>query len=218
MDQNERKWVVPRHRMVTEQLISRGISDARVLEVMRDVPRHQFVSGTYQSDGYQDTPISIGSGQTISQPYIVALMTELLRLKNDNIVLEVGTGSGYHTAVLAKLAKQVFSIERVGSLAIAAQHRLARLGVRNVEIYEGDGSLGLPVKAPFDAILVAAASPATPEPLLEQLTENGRLIVPVGSRNRQRLQLYTLTDGIPANRLLTPVRFVPLLGKWGWED
>lgn len=203
--------------MVASQIVARGVADQRVLDAMRDVPRHHFVSTEYQTQGYEDTPLPIGSGQTISQPYIVALMTEMVEIESGNVVLEIGTGSGYQAAVLARLAQRVFSVECIPELASTSRQRLEHLGVNNVEVYEGDGSSGLPEKAPFDAIIVSAASPRPSEPLLEQLAVDGRLIVPVGSRNQQRLQLWTIHKGKRRRHLLTPVRFVPLVGKWGWE-
>lgn len=207
-----------RRRMVSEQLIKRGIADHSVLNAMGEVPRHHFISESFQEDSYGDTPLPIGAGQTISQPYIVALMTELLKITSENIVLEVGTGSGYQAAVLARIAQRVFSVESVPELASAARKILDHLQIANVEIHERDGGLGLPEKAPFDAILVAAGSPRTPEPLLNQLTDDGRLIIPVGSRNQQHLQLWTMDKGKPCQSTFAPVRFVPLLGKWGWEE
>ena len=215
---DEDEWVVRRIRMVSEQLVVRGIADERVITAMREVPRHQFITKNLQTDSYKDTPVPIGAGQTISQPYIVALMTELLEIKDDDIVLEIGTGSGYHTAILARLAQRVFSVECMPELAAAARQRLDHLGVMNVEIHEGDGSVGLPDKSPFDVILVAAASPRQPDQLIDQLTSDGRLIIPVGSRHKQRLQLWAVKQGKAVNRVLTAVRFVPLTGKWGWEN
>ena len=215
--ERETNWAVMRRRMVAEQIVMRGVTDQRVLDAMREVPRHKFVPSDVEEKGYDDTPLPIRAGQTISQPYIVALMTEVLKIKEDNVVLEVGTGSGYQAAVLAHLALRVFSVERVPELASDARERFKKLGVTNVEVHEGDGSLGLPDKAPFDAILVAAASPITCEPLLEQLAADGRLILPIGSRNQQQLQLWTTMTGKRRRSLLAQVRFVPLVGKWGWE-
>ncbi len=207
-----------RQRMVEEQLIYRNIRDERVLEAMRSVPRHAFVPLEYRHMAYSDGPLPIGSGQTISQPYIVALMTQLLRLKGDENVLEVGTGSGYQAAVLAKLAKQVYTIERYTELADQAAAVLQKLGLNNVRVHIGDGSLGLPEHAPFQAILVTAAAPKVPQSLLEQLDEGGRLVVPVGGRMNQFLELWERRGAKFAQDVLVPVAFVPLRGRHGWKE
>lgn len=207
-----------RQRMVEEQLIDRNIRDERVLEAMRSVPRHAFVPLEYRHMAYSDGPLPIGSGQTISQPYIVALMTQLLRLKGDENVLEVGTGSGYQAAVLAKLAKQVYTIERYTELADQAAAVLQKLGLNNVRVHIGDGSLGLPEHAPFQAILVTAAAPKVPQSLLEQLDEGGRLVVPVGGRMNQFLELWERRGAKFAQDVLVPVAFVPLRGRHGWKE
>ncbi len=207
-----------RQRMVEEQLIYRNIRDERVLEAMRSVPRHAFVPLEYRHMAYSDGPLPIGSGQTISQPYIVALMTQLLRLKGDENVLEVGTGSGYQAAVLAKLAKQVYTIERYTELADQAAAVLQKLGLNNVRVHIGDGSLGLPEHAPFQAILVTAAAPKVPQSLLEQLDEGGRLVVPVGGRMNQFLELWERRGAKYVQDVLVPVAFVPLRGRHGWKE
>lgn len=207
-----------RQRMVEEQLIDRNIRDERVLEAMRSVPRHAFVPLEYRHMAYSDGPLPIGSGQTISQPYIVALMTQLLRLKGDENVLEVGTGSGYQAAVLGKLAKQVYTIERYTELADQAAAVLQKLGLNNVRVHIGDGSLGLPEHAPFQAILVTAAAPKVPQSLLEQLDEGGRLVVPVGGRMNQFLELWERRGAKFAQDVLVPVAFVPLRGRHGWKE
>lgn len=207
-----------RQRMVEEQLIYRNIRDERVLEAMRSVPRHAFVPLEYRHMAYSDGPLPIGSGQTISQPYIVALMTQLLRLKGDENVLEVGTGSGYQAAVLGKLAKQVYTIERYTELADQAAAVLQKLGLNNVRVHIGDGSLGLPEHAPFQAILVTAAAPKVPQSLLEQLDEGGRLVVPVGGRMNQFLELWERRGAKFAQDVLVPVAFVPLRGRHGWKE
>lgn len=167
---------------------------------------------------YSDGPLPIGSGQTISQPYIVALMTQLLRLKGDENVLEVGTGSGYQAAVLGKLAKQVYTIERYTELADQAAAVLQKLGLNNVRVHIGDGSLGLPEHAPFQAILVTAAAPKVPQSLLEQLDEGGRLVVPVGGRMNQFLELWERRGAKFVQDVLVPVAFVPLRGRHGWKE
>jgi protein-L-isoaspartate(D-aspartate) O-methyltransferase len=200
-----------RQFMVDSQLRARGISDARVLDAMLRVPRDQFVPEAYRSDAYEDHPLPIGDGQTISQPYVVALMLESLRLTPSDKVLEIGTGSGYATALLAELAAQVFSIERHPTLAENARTLLAMLGYTNARVFIGDGTLGVPSLAPFDAILVSAASPALPSALLDQLNDSGRMIIPVGSADSQQLQLIRKVDGELTISHRESVRFVPLV-------
>jgi protein-L-isoaspartate(D-aspartate) O-methyltransferase len=200
-----------RERMVRTQLAGRGIRDARVLAAMGTVPRHEFVPEPLRQDAYEDHPLPIGEGQTISQPYIVAAMLEHLELEPSNSVLEVGTGSGYVTAQLAVLCDHVFSVERHSSLAASAAATLARLGYRNVCIKVGDGSEGWSEHAPFDAILVSAATAEVPPALLVQLKEGGRMIVPVGSPTSQTLQLIRKVSGHSEVRLLEGCRFVPLV-------
>jgi len=200
-----------RRHMVDSQLISRGISAPRVLDAMLRVPRHEFVTANNRAQAYEDHPLPIGDGQTISQPYVVALMLESLQLTATDTVLEVGTGSGYATALLAELAANVFSIERHASLAANARTVLASLGYTNVRVFTGDGTLGLPDYAPFDAILVSAASFDVPPALLSQLREAGRLIIPVGSPDSQQLHLIRIINGEPVVSLRDPVRFVPLI-------
>ena len=200
-----------RQRMIYSQLRARGISDARVLEAMLRVPRHEFVPESYQAQAYEDHPLPIGNDQTISQPYIVALMLESLQVKPSDKVLEVGTGSGYATALLAELAAQVFSIERHAALAENARKVLAGLGYSNVEVLTGDGTLGFPNAAPFDAILVSAAAPELPAALLAQLREGGRMIIPVGRDDSQQLQVVRVINGQPVVAPRELVRFVPLV-------
>ncbi len=200
-----------RQHMVDSQLRARGISDPRVLDAMLRVPRHQFVPGSFSIEAYEDHPLPIGDGQTISQPYVVALMLESLQITPTDKVLEVGTGSGYVTALLAELAAQVFSIERHPALADSAREVLAALGYTNVRIFTGDGTLGLPACAPFDAILVSAAAPDLPPALLAQLSAAGRMIVPVGSADSQQLQFVRMVNGRPVVSLRELVRFVPLV-------
>ena len=207
-----------RDRMVETQVISRGISDSRVLEAMRRVPRHLFVEEALQEQAYSDYPLPIGEKQTISQPYIVALMTESLELKGDEKILEIGTGSGYQAAILAELAGRVFSIERFPGLAFRANQILQKLGYRNVIIRVADGSLGWPDEAPFDGIMATAGTPKIPQPLTDQLVMGGRLIAPVGDRQSQELVLVErLPEGIRKTNL-GGVRFVDLIGKGGWEE
>jgi protein-L-isoaspartate(D-aspartate) O-methyltransferase len=207
-----------RQRMVKEQLVERSLRDERVLEAMGAVPRHCFVPPEYRHMAYSDGPLPIGSGQTISQPYIVALMTQLLRLKGDENVLEVGTGSGYQAAVLAYLARQVHTIERHAELAEQAAGVLLGLGLSNVFVHIGDGSLGLPEFAPFQAIMVTAAAPEVPKTLLDQLDEGGRLVVPVGGRMNQFLERWERHGAKFEQDVLVPVAFVPLRGQHGWKE
>jgi len=197
--------------MVDSQLRTRGISDPRVLDAMLRVPRHEFVPEPYRAQAYEDHPLPIGDGQTISQPYIVALMLESLQLTPHDKVLEVGTGSGYVTALLAQLAAQVFSIERHASLAESARTLLAALGYTNVRVFTGDGALGLAACAPFEAILVSAAALQVPPALPSQLRDGGRMIIPIGSTDSQQLQFIRMVNGQPLNSLRELVRFVPLI-------
>jgi protein-L-isoaspartate(D-aspartate) O-methyltransferase len=199
-----------RAEMVRTQIEARGVRDARVLEAMRTVPRHRFVPESFAGAAYDDGPLPIGHGQTISQPYIVAVMTEELAPGPDDVVLDVGTGSGYQAAVLAKLVKRVYSIEIVPELAAEAKARLAALGYANVEVITGDGWAGLPAQAPFDGILVAAAPPEVPQALLDQLREDARLVIPVGAW-QQDLRVYRRTADGFAQKTLFGVRFVPLV-------
>jgi protein-L-isoaspartate(D-aspartate) O-methyltransferase len=200
-----------RQLMVDAQLRARSISDQRVLDAMLRVPRHRFVPENYRGQAYEDHPLPIGDGQTISQPYIVARMLESLQLIPTDKVLEVGTGSGYVTALLAELAAQVFSIERHPALADCARNVLAALGYTNVRIFTGDGTLGLPAEAPFDAILVSAAASDLPSTLLAQLRDLGRMIIPVGPADSQQLQFIRMVNGQPVISLRELVRFVPLV-------
>jgi protein-L-isoaspartate(D-aspartate) O-methyltransferase len=206
-----------RQRMVEEQLASRDIDDERVLEAMRSVPRHRFVLPEHQHLSYADGPLPIGNNQTISQPYIVALMTQLLVLRGREKVLEIGTGSGYQAAVLGCLVREVHTIERHRFLAERAASILAELGIHNVRVHFGDGSIGWEAAAPYNAILVTAAAPRVPQPLFAQLAEGGRLVIPVGERGNQYLERYLRQDHDFRRDRLAPVAFVPLLGRHGWE-
>jgi protein-L-isoaspartate(D-aspartate) O-methyltransferase len=200
-----------RQLMVDSQLRARGISDPRVLDAMLRVPRHEFVPEPYRAQAYEDHPLPIGDDQTISQPYIVALMLESLQLTPHDKVLEVGSGSGYVTALLAELAAQVFSIERHASLAERSRTLLVALGYTNARVFTGDGALGLAACAPFDAILVSAAALRLPPALPPQLREGGRMIIPIGSTDSQQLQFIRMVNGQPLNSLRELVRFVPLI-------
>ena len=201
-----------RERMVREQIEARGVKNHRVLEAMRKVPRHLFIPEANRNMAYEDTPVPIGEGQTISQPYIVAYMTDALKIKPTDRVLEVGTGSGYQAAILGELAAEVYTIEVLPDLAERAAALLAELGYRNVHVRVGDGYLGWPEEAPFDAIILTAAPPEIPEPLLQQLAEGGRLIAPVGV-DFQQLVLIRKKEGRFTRENLLPVRFVPMTGR-----
>jgi len=204
--------------MVESQLISRGIKDTRVLDTMRKVPRHRFVEEALFSQAYNDHPLPIGEKQTISQPYMVALMTEALDLQGPERVLEIGTGSGYQTAILAELAEKIYSIERIRALSARAQRILDDLGYFNVVLKVGDGSLGLKEEAPFEAIMVTAGSPDIPQPLVDQLAMGGRLVVPVGDRYTQALiKIVRVKEGVTKTDL-GGCRFVNLLGTHGWKE
>jgi protein-L-isoaspartate(D-aspartate) O-methyltransferase len=206
-----------RLKMVEGQIAARGIADARVLEAMRKIPRHLFLEEALGDRAYDDSALPIGEKQTISQPFIVALMTQALALQATEKVLEIGTGSGYQTAILAELAARVYSIERVKSLALKARERLDRLGYRNVAVRNSDGTYGWGEAAPFDAILVAAGSPSIPSMLVEQLREGGRLVIPVGDRNAQVLQLGVKQRGLLVLSCLTDCTFVPFIGAFAWS-
>ena len=210
-------YAAERRAMVEEQLRERGVRSPRVLEAMRKVPRHLFVPEDCVAGAYTDQPLPIGEGQTISQPYMVAVMTEALELTGTERVLEVGTGSGYQAAVLSLLAGEVYTVESHASLAVAARRRLARLGYANVHVHSGDGTLGLPELAPFDAIVVTAAAPKLPPPLVEQLAEGGRLVIPVGQADQQELLQVRKTGDKTTSRVLHYCRFVPLVGRHGWR-
>ncbi|MGA2855802.1 MAG: protein-L-isoaspartate(D-aspartate) O-methyltransferase [Candidatus Sulfotelmatobacter sp.] len=204
-------YVTLRLRMVDSQIRARGIEDERVLSAMSRVPRHEFTAGRYRDQAYEDYPLPIGEGQTISQPYIVALMLEALALTPSDRVLEIGTGSGYVTALLAELAAEVVSLERYAVLADEARGLLADLGHSNVKVIVGDGTFGFPPGAPYDAIIVSAAGPEVPRPLLAQLAESGRMIIPVGSFDSQQLQLIRMHNGQPHTQWRELCRFVPLV-------
>ncbi|NMB67294.1 MAG: protein-L-isoaspartate(D-aspartate) O-methyltransferase [Chloroflexi bacterium] len=218
---NDPTFSSQRERMVRWQIERRGISTPRVLAAFRSVPRHCFVRREDWPDAYEDRPLPIGLGQTISQPYIVALMTDLLRLQGGETVLEIGTGSGYQAAILSLLAGQVHTVERHELLAERARQALEALEaleLRNVTVHTADGSLGWPEAAPYGGILVTAAAPAVPAPLLEQLAEGGRLVLPVGPSGYQVLQVWQREGGTWTHEDVIPVAFVPLRGQYGWDE
>lgn len=207
-----------RLEMVEGQLRSRGIRDERVLHVMQRVPRHLFVSEDYRAEAYEDKPVPIPCDQTISQPYMVAVMTELLELSSGSSVLEVGTGSGYQAAVLGCLAKTVVTIERHEPLAVFARKHLRALSLENVDVRVGDGTLGAPDEAPFDGIIVTAGGPEVPRALMKQLAIGGRMVCPVGNRRDQELIVVTRNAEGFEQTTNTRCRFVPLIGEEGWEE
>ena len=211
-------FAINRERMIEEQLVPRGISDPRVLEAMRQVPRHLFVEDAMQAHAYGDFPLPIGSGQTISQPYIVALMTEALQLKGTERVLEIGTGSGYQAAILSRLCLRVYTIERIDALVGRARRVFDRLRYHNIVSRIDDGTEGWAAEAPFDGILVTAGGPRIPDPLLAQLADPGRLVIPVGDQGVQDLQLVEKRDGGLTVRTIEQVRFVDLIGAYGWPS
>jgi protein-L-isoaspartate(D-aspartate) O-methyltransferase len=200
-----------------EELRAKGIRDLAVLRAVEMTPRHLFVPTGIRHRAYDDSPLPIGNGQTISQPFIHAQYLELLKLEGSERALEIGTGTGYQTALLARLVAQVFSVERIASLAKQARDILQQLGLRNVSLLTGDGTLGWREHAPYDAILVSAGSPSVPQPLIDQLADGGRLLVPVGDRDIQELMLYVRRGEVIEKRKVAPVRFVPLIGTHGWE-
>lgn len=213
----EVRYDVAREKMVREQLIARGICDERVLEAMRDVPRHRFVDSALADRAYGDYPLPIGSGQTISQPYIVALMTEALELKAQDTVLEIGTGSGYQAAVLAEIAEKVYTVERLKELEVRARKVLDELGYHNVATRIFDGTYGWKDRAPFDAIIVTAASPDIVDHLVDQLKVGGRMVIPVGSPMNQTLIKLVKTPTGTRTQNLTGCVFVKLIGAFGYE-
>jgi len=204
--------------MIEVQLRQRGIRNRRILAAMACVPRHAFVDERYQAQAYDDNPLPIGESQTISQPYIVALMLELLDPAPDHAILEIGTGSGYQTALLAELASHVYTIERHSVLAFRAQAILEKLGYVNITLEIGDGSAGLPTYAPYDGIVVSAAAPTMPQKLFDQLKEEGRLVIPIGPAETQELQLIRKVEGKPVVAQQIGCRFVPLIGEQGYRE
>jgi protein-L-isoaspartate(D-aspartate) O-methyltransferase len=204
--------------MLRQHLKARGINDARVLDAMARIPREQFIDESLRVEAYADRALGIACGQTISQPYMVALMTQALALRGDERVLEIGTGSGYQAAILAELAREVVTIERHEALSHQAARRLAELGCNRVKLFVADGTLGWPAQAPYDRILVAAAAGTVPPPLIEQLIPGGILVIPLGSRDHQMLQAIHKIGDEPRIESLSACRFVPLVGEEGWAD
>lgn len=207
-----------RSRMVEQQIRARGITNPRVLDAMREIPRHLFVPPPYTSSAYIDAPLPIGNGQTISQPYIVALMTNLLETHAEDRVLEIGAGSGYQAAILARLVRHVTTIERIHPLADLARKNIVTLGLKNVSIIVGDGTEGYQENAPYDGIIITAATPQVPPPLIDQLDEEGTLVAPVGGRDIQELITIKKHHGRIVQSSHGGVRFVPLIGEHGWTD
>lgn len=206
-----------RRQMVEEQLIPRGIHDERVLATFGEVPRHRFVPKEFLGSAYADHPLPIGEGQTISQPYMVALMTESLQLSGRERVLEIGTGSGYQAAILAEIAKEVYSVERFEALAKRAKDTLLTLGFSNVKVKVGDGTLGWEEFSPYEAIVVTAGAPSIPQPLVDQLKEGGRMVIPIGGDFSQMLTLVTKSGGKVTSCNICGCVFVPLIGEKGWK-
>jgi len=204
--------------MIEEQLVARGITDQRILEAMRTVPRHLFVEDAFQAHAYGDFPLPIGSGQTISQPYIVALMSLTLQLTGTEKVLEIGTGSGYHAAILSRLCQKVYTVERIDGLVGRARKVFDRLRYHNIISRIDDGTVGWPSEAPFDRIIVTAGGPRIPEPLIAQLADPGRLVMPVGGQDVQELQVVDKRDGSITVTTIEQVRFVDLIGAHGWPN
>ncbi|MFL7809819.1 MAG: protein-L-isoaspartate(D-aspartate) O-methyltransferase [Anaerolineae bacterium] len=217
MSEEEADLARERKEMVRRQIKGRRIQDELVLEAMRTVPRHRFVPPYVRGSAYRDAPLPIGEGQTISQPYVVAFMTAALQLSGGEKVLEIGTGSGYQAAVLALIAGEVISVERLPRLAEEARRTLAELGYDNVRVVVGDGTQGWPEEAPYDAIMVTAASPEVPAPLLQQLADGGRLVAPVGPRHTQQLVRVRREGEEFGREDLLGVAFVPLIGEHGWD-
>ena len=211
------KFERARKQMVKSQIVRRGLRNERLLAAFESVPRHMFVPEEYRYAAYDDSPLPIGFSQTISQPYIVALMTNLLKLKGDERVLEIGTGSGYQAAILGMMAEEVHTVEYLPELATNADKLLKELGLDNVHVHVGDGSLGWPETAPYKGILVAAAAPQVPKTLLDQLEEGGRLILPVGGRGMQNLEVWEREGNSFKSKVETAVAFVPLRGEEGWD-
>jgi len=211
-------YEMSRARMVREQLTPRGITDPNVLHAMNTVPRHLFVEDALQAQAYGDFPLPIGEGQTISQPYIVALMTQALQLRGHETVLEIGTGCGYQTAILAAICEKVYTVERIKPLLVKARKRFDQLHLLNVLCKIDDGTLGWPEYGAYDAIIVTAAGPKVPQPLIDQLADPGIMVIPVGDRMSQELVVVSKQDGAISRNTIEHVRFVSLIGDHGWQS
>ncbi len=207
-----------RRRMVERQIEARGIHNPGVIAAMQEIPRHLFIPPPYDQNAYDDNPLPIGGGQTISQPYIVAVMTDLLHPERSDNVLEIGAGSGYQAAILSRLVRRLTTIERIPAVAILARNNLKLLGIGNVEVIEGDGTQGYPQNAPYNGIIITAATPEIPQPLIDQLADGGRLVAPVGERDVQELVTLEKHGDRMIPEYHGEVRFVPLIGKHGWEN
>ena len=216
MVQKEQDYKLLRENMVEFQIKSRRIEDERVLKVMKEIPRHLFISESQRLYAYEDFPLPIGEGQTISQPYIVALMTQALQLKGDEKVLEIGTGSGYQAAILSKLSKEVYTTENIESLTLKAEELFIELGCKNIKLKVADGTEGWAEYSPYNGIIVTAGAPQIPEPLIEQLAENGRIVIPVGGSFSQELIVGEKIKGELVKKVICGCVFVPLIGKYGW--
>lgn len=204
-------------QMIDTQIKRRGISDRRLLQAIRSVPRHLFIPEEYQLHAYNDCPLPIGFGQTISQPFIVAFMVSKLHLNGNEKVLEIGTGSGYQAAILSHMASRIISVEIIHELAERAEQTIFRLGIKNINIIRGDGSMGCSKEAPYNAIIISSAAPMVPAPLFQQLAEDGKMIIPVGSRGFQRLEIWIRSGSKFLKEESIPVTFVPLCGEYGWK-
>lgn len=211
-------YIASREKMVREQIVPRGIKNQQVIDVLRKVPRHKFIDQKYLKEAYNDHPLPLAHGQTISQPYIVALMTELLELYGDEKVLEIGTGSGYQTAILAELAETVYSVDRIPELSQEAQQTLRQLGYKNIQLQVRDGSVGWQEFAPYDRIIVTASAPNIPQPLIDQLKEGGKIVIPLGSSFGQDLVVGEKHKGEMKIFDCGKCVFVPLIGEFGWPE
>lgn len=214
---NNTEYKMLRENMVNSQIKARGINDEKILQSMRKIPRHLFVPEQQRTYSYEDFPLPIGEGQTISQPHIVALMTEMLQLQENNKVLEIGTGSGYQTAILSKIAKEVYTVEKIEHLGLKAEKLFEELGYKNIKVKIGDGTEGWNEYAPYDGIIVTAGSPQIPKPLIEQLSENGRIVIPIGDAFSQDLIVAQKIKGKLIKKIVCGCVFVPLIGRHGWE-
>lgn len=206
-----------REAMVKNQIEARGIHDPRILSALREIPRHLFIPAPYDRSAYNDSPLPIGNGQTISQPFIVGLMTELLQPDSSDNILEIGSGCGYQAAILSLLVRKVTTIERIKEVAQLARSNISALNIRNVEVITGDGTEGYPPNAPYNGIIITAATPQIPDPLIDQLVEGGRLVAPVGGRDFQDLVSLRKQNGLMTSKHHGGVRFVPLIGHYGWK-